>query len=216
MNDEVKETGRVEAFSDGVFAIAITLLILEIPVPGNSPRLATDVWLHWPSFAGYAISFLSILVMWMNHHTIFEMVRRINRIFLFLNGLLLMLITFVNYPTALVAAYFNQSGETFAALFYNSTFVVIALIFNILWLYASSHGRLLSRSVSPARVRSITVQYRFGPVFYLAAFLLAFVSVPASLATDLLLAIFFCFSGINNRSRARPDIEQEGQDQLPA
>lgn len=219
MNSEIKETGRIEAFSDGVFAIAITLLVLEIhvPPPVAGQHAVSVVWGQWPSFAGYAISFLSILVMWINHHTIFELIRRTDRLFLFLNGLLLMLITFVNYPTALVATYLNQPAwETFAALFYNGTFIVTAIIFNILWLYASSHTRLLSRSAPPAKVRTITIQYRFGPIFYLAAFLLAFVSVPASLTTDLLLAIFFCFTGINNLRRTQRDTGQEDQNQLPA
>ena len=214
VNNETKETGRVETFSDSVFAIAITLLVLGIPVPPAGAQEA--VWNQWPSFAGYAISFLTILVMWINHHTIFEVIRRIDRLFLFLNGVLLMLITFVNYPTDLLAAYLRQpEAGTFAALFYNGTFIVIALLFNALWLYASSHSRLLSSSASPSRVRSITIQYYFGPVFYLVAFLLAFVSVPASLITDLLLAISFCFTGISSIRRARRGTRQEDQDQPP-
>jgi len=217
VNNGTKETGRVEAFSDGVFAIAITLLVLEIHVPPlvKGHNAAGTVWQQWPSFAGYAVSFLTILVMWMNHHTLFEMIHRIDRPFLFLNGILLMLITFINYPTALLAAYLQQpEGETFAALFYNGTFVAIALFFNILWFYASSNARLLSSSTSPSRVRSITIQYRLGPIAYLVAFLLAFVSAPASLITDLLIISFFCFTGIPGGRSARQRTGQEDQDQL--
>ena len=206
--DDEKETGRLEAFSDGVFAIAITLLVLEIHVP----PAAKDVWRQWPSFAGYVVSFLTILVMWMNHHTIFDMVSRINRLFLFLNGLLLLVITFINYPTALVATYLNTDGEKFAALFYNGTLIVIALLFNMLWLYASKNGRLLSRSASRSQVQSITAQYRFGPIFYFIAFLLALVGLSmAGLIVDFLLAIFFSLNGIQLQ---RQSVRSEEHDQF--
>src|SRR4029079_15891397 len=86
---ERREMGRLEAFSDGVFAIAITLLILQIPIPAHSPRLLHDVLQSWPSFLTYAIIFVVILIMWINHHTAFRLIGRIDRRFLILNGLLL-------------------------------------------------------------------------------------------------------------------------------
>ena len=112
----MKGTARVEAFSDGVFAIAITLLILDIKVPavaddGAWPSNANG-WLlhelgrHWTAYVAYVMSFAVILVMWVNHHRIFELLARIDRPFLFWNGLLLMLISIVPFPTSLLATYF--------------------------------------------------------------------------------------------------------------
>jgi len=188
---EARETGRLEAFSDGVFAIAITLLILQIDVPLHSEHLLRDLLHRWPSFLAYTLSFLVILIMWVNHHTIFRMISRIDRRFLILNGLLLMLITFLNYPTAVVADYLTSSHASTALVLYNGTFVVVALTFATLWFYAAHDGRLLAPEVPPERVAAINRAYRLGPFIYMAAFLMAFVSVPLSLLIDIGLAIFF-------------------------
>ena len=107
-----KETGRVEAFSDGVFAIAITLLILEIKVPKlphESPpaALAEALLALWPSFLAFLLSFFAILIMWINHHRLFELIRKTDSIFMMLNGFLLMLVTVVPFPTAVLAEYFG-------------------------------------------------------------------------------------------------------------
>src|SRR5579872_5987966 len=100
-----KATGRIEAFSDGVFAVAVTLLILTIQVPpANQTDIAGYVVHQWPFFLAYVVSFMSILVMWANHHGIFNLLVATDRVLVILNGVLLMLITFVNYPTAVIAA----------------------------------------------------------------------------------------------------------------
>jgi uncharacterized membrane protein len=199
-------TGRLEAFSDGVFAIAVTLLVLQLKVPDTldtqSRKSLADLVVHqWPAFLAYVNSFLTILIMWLNHHNIFKLIRRSNHAFIILNGVLLMLITFVNYPTALLATAL-QPGATaqdqqFATLVYTGTFVVTAVFYNVLWLYATYNGRLLGKDASKTLVAQITREYRFGPLFYLVAFLLAFVSVPASLAVTVLLAVYFALSGRN-------------------
>lgn len=188
---EARETGRLEAFSDGVFAIAITLLILEIDVPLHSEHLFHDLLHKWPSFLAYALSFLVILIMWVNHHTIFRLISRIDRRFLILNGVLLMLITFLNYPTAVLADYLTSSHAGTALVLYNGTFVVVALTFATLWFYAARDGRLLAPGIDPERITMINRAYRRGPFIYFAAFLMAFVSVPLSLAIDIGLAIYF-------------------------
>jgi TMEM175 potassium channel family protein len=202
---EVGGTGRLEAFSDGVFAIAVTLLVLQLKVPDTLdtvPRKSlADLVVHqWPAFLAYANSFLTILIMWLNHHNIFKLIRRSNHAFIILNGVLLMLITFVNYPTALLAPALT-SGTTddkkFATLVYTGTFVVTAVFYNVLWRYGTHHGRLLGNNASKTLVEQITREYRLGPLFYLVAFLLAFVSVPASLAVTVLLAVYFALSGRN-------------------
>lgn len=188
---EARETGRLEAFSDGVFAIAITLLILQIDVPLHSDHLLRDLLHTWPSFLAYALSFLVILIMWVNHHTIFRLINRIDRRFLILNGVLLMLITFLNYPTAVLADYLTSSHAGTALVLYNGTFVFVALTFATLWTYAAHNGRLLAPGIGPERILMINRAYRRGPFIYFAAFLMAFVSVPLSLAIDIGLAIYF-------------------------
>lgn len=214
---EEKETGRLEAFSDGVFAIAITLLILTIPVPHvpsdlEGKSLLSYIGDHWPSFLAYALSFVTILIMWINHHILFRMIRRTDHVFLMINGLLLMMVTFVNYPTALVAETLKEglSGRLFlqgtfdqqtAAAMYSGAFVVTAIIFNVLWGYARRDGRLLARDHDRALVELITRQYRFGPLFYLVAFLFAFVSAPASIVVNILLAVYFSFTGTRGGSK---------------
>jgi uncharacterized membrane protein len=204
---EEKETGRLEAFSDGVFAIAITLLILQIPLPDltkSAPDLLTQLGNQWATYLAYLVSFMVILVMWVNHHIIFRLIHRTDQLFLILNGLLLMVITFVNYPMAVLARSLQESNvhqdrlmsdQRTAALLYNGTFIVIAIIYNVLWRYASHKQRLLSKSADSLLVETINKQYRFGPLFYVAAFLLAILSVWGSLVLNLLFAVYFAFAG---------------------
>jgi uncharacterized membrane protein len=212
---EEKETGRLEAFSDGVFAIAITLLILQIPLPHEKPdtSLLTQLGSQWAAYLAYIVSFMTILIMWVNHHAIFRLIHRTDQLFLILNGLLLMVITFVNYPMAILAESLQGpdthlhapiSDQHTAALFYNGVFIVIAIIYNVLWRYASHKRRLLSKSADLLIVDTITRQYRFGPLFYVASFLLAFVSVWASLGLNLLLAVYFAFTGRAKSPTAAP------------
>ncbi len=210
---EEKETGRLEAFSDGVVAIAITLLILTIPVPSDvkPDRLPIEIGAHWPAFLAYVLSFVTILIMWVNHHMLFTMIRRTDHTFLMINGLLLMLVTFVNYPTALIAETLKEGlpsgllmlqgtfNQRTAAAIYSGTFVVTAILFNVLWRYARRDGRLLARDHDRALVDLITRQYRFGPLFYAVAFLFAFVSAPASILVNALLAVYFSFTGTRRR-----------------
>lgn len=191
-----KETGRLEAFSDGVFAVAITLLSLNIRVPIGSHHLIHDVLMQWQSFVAYIVSFVTILVMWINHHALFQQIQRIDRVFMVLNGLLLMFVTFVNYPTALVAEYLTDKSQALPAmLIYNSTYIVIAILFTSLWFYAANRRRLLRGDANQTVVKAISQAYRIGPFFYIAALLLGLVSEPASLALNGLLAIYFAVSG---------------------
>src|SRR5262249_53867686 len=118
-----KETGRIEAFSDGVFAIAVTLLVLELKVPhladgGANGSLGRALAAQWPSYVALVTSFFTILVMWANHHRIFDLVRRIDAPFLYSNGLLLLCVTVVPFPTALLAEYFRKPGGPVAAAVY--------------------------------------------------------------------------------------------------
>ena len=195
---EEKETGRLEAFSDGVFAVAITLLVLNLHLP---PALLKDDGLgsfllaQWPTFAAFVTSFATIGIMWINHHRLFTHIKRVDTPLMLLNLLLLMIIVFVPFPTALLAEYTVQPDQHLAAFLYCGTFIVLAICFNLLWRYASYKNRLLDKKADPEAVQAITRQYRFGPLFYLIAFGLAWVYVPASIAANLLLALFFALPG---------------------
>lgn len=202
--EEEKETGRVEAFSDGIFAIAMTLLILDVKVPKPADAAASGGLLaalrgQWPTFLAYLTSFATILVMWVNHHKLFRHIRRSNDMLLFMNGLLLLFVTFVPFPTSLVADDMQESEAGVAAAVFAGTYLALAVVFNMLWLYASGKGRLLGPRADPMEVRAITLQYRFGPIFYAVAFVLAFFSVAASVGLCLLLALFFAFTGALTR-----------------
>src|SRR5579864_8408932 len=106
-NSSIMSTGRLEAFSDGVFAVAITLLILNIQVPsvGASTRLAQALIASWPSYLSYVLSFVTVGITWINHHQMFKYITRTDHTLLFLNLLILMCITFIPFPTALLAQY---------------------------------------------------------------------------------------------------------------
>ena len=187
-----KETGRLEAFSDGVFAIAVTLLVLDLKVPAvGGGGLAAALLAQWPAYLAYLISFLTILIMWINHHLLFRQIARTDHTFLLLNGLLLLAITVVPFPTAVLAEFIRGPDARSAALLYSGTYVAIAVAFNLLWRHASREGRLLDGKADLRVVRAISQGYRFGPLLYLAALLLAFVSVAASVALCALLAVFF-------------------------
>src|SRR5579884_305789 len=184
------ETSRVEAFSDGVFAIAMTLLVLEIKVPPPAAHLAGALLQQWPAYFAFLLSFLFIGIMWINHHRLFSHIRRSTDALLFLNLMLLLGITFLPFPTAVLAVHLNDEGMRAAAVFFNGTFVVIAVLFNALWGYVV-RAELFGADVDYEHVRAITRQYAVGPVAYAACLLLTWVSVTASLGMQLLLAIFF-------------------------
>ena len=197
---EEKETGRLEAFSDGVFAVAITLLVLTIKIPGGdvpASQLPNDTQLwplllnEWPMLAAYTTSFATIGVMWINHHRLYTHIKRTNTMLMLLNLLLLLVIVFVPVPTALVAEYLVHPDQHAAALLYSGTMVILAVCYNLLWRYASYHNRLLSKNADTRAVNAINRQYMFGPVVYLLAFFLALFSTPASLTLNFLLALFF-------------------------
>lgn len=191
---EEKETGRIEAFSDGVFAIAITLLILEVKVPRDlteGKTLESELLKQWPSYVAFLISFAFIGIMWVNHHRLFSVIKRAGDGLLFANTLLLLGVTVVPFPTQLVADYFGHEGEQTAALVYSGWFAIIAIFFNILWWWASYKNRLLDKNADRQLVRTISQRYALGPFLYLLAFGLAFINVPASLILNFVLAIFF-------------------------
>jgi uncharacterized membrane protein len=194
-----KETGRLEAFSDGVFAVAITLLVLNIRVPGiDSPNKLLDdakLWQalldEWPMLVAYGTSFATIGIMWLNHHRLFVHIKRTDTVLLLLNLLLLLVIVFIPVPTALLAEYLVKPDQHAAAIVYSGTFLLMAICFNLLWRYASYHNRLLGKDVDTRVVAAINTQYLFGPLPYLIVFGLAWINTPASVLLSFILALFF-------------------------
>lgn len=172
--------------------MAITLLILNVQVPPQKTEaaLADALLSNWHVYLAFATSFSTVGVMWLNHHRLFNLIKISDNGLLVFNLLLLLLVVFVPFPTALLTQYL-ETGYRLPAVIYSATFIVLAICFNLLWRYASHHNRLLGRTVNPQTVQSITQQYRWGPALYLVAFGLAFFSPPLSVAWNLLLALFF-------------------------
>ena len=174
-----KETGRLEAFSDGVFAIAITLLILDIQPPHLAPGASNAALRHallqlWPSYLAFLGSFFVILIMWVNHHGFFKLIDRVDRALLVSNGFLLLCVTFVPFPTAVLADALKRQSINTAAAFYCGTFVLISIAYNLLWLSAALPRCLFRASAPEGLIRKIRNAYLFGLPVYLAAALLAF------------------------------------------
>jgi uncharacterized membrane protein len=184
---------RLEAFADGVFAIAATLLILNVDgqIPGDVGNLGASILHIWPSYLAYAVSFVTIGIMWVNHHTVMAQIDRTDRRFLFANIGLLMCIAFVPFPTRLVAEHIRGDGARDAALVYGFTMVATAIMFSVTWFYASLGGRLLRRDANPAVVSGISRSYLPGPWIYLVATLLAYASPTASVLAFLAIAVFY-------------------------
>jgi uncharacterized membrane protein len=185
--------GRLEAFADGVFAIAATLLILNVDgqIPGDVTNLGASILHIWPSYLAYAVSFVTIGIMWVNHHTVMAQVGRTDRRFLFANIGLLMCIAFVPFPTRLVAEHIRGSGARDAALVYGFTMVATAIMFNVTWFYASARRRLLRPDADAAVVSGLSRSYLPGPWIYLGATLIAFLSPTASVVLFLAIAAFY-------------------------
>jgi uncharacterized membrane protein len=186
-------TARLETFADGVFAIAATLLILNVDaqVSEDVHDLGARVAHVWPSYLAYAVSFVTIGIMWINHHTILAQIERADRRFLLANIGLLMCIAFVPFPTRLVAEHVRSAGAEAAALTYGFTMVATAIMFSLTWLYASGGKRLLRQDAHPAIVSGITRSYLPGPWIYLGATLIAFASPTTSVVLFMAIAVFY-------------------------
>ena len=186
---------RLETFADGVFAIAATLLILTVDgaVGGEGVDLGASLTHAWPSYVGYVVSFVTIGIMWVNHHTVMSLVVRVDRRFLLANLGLLMCIAFVPFPTRLVAENIRGAGAESAALAYGFTLTATAIFFNAVWFYAAAGRRLLRADAAPRVVAGISRTYRIGPWIYLGATLVAFASPTASALLYLAIAALYVF-----------------------
>jgi uncharacterized membrane protein len=163
------DTARLETFSDGVFAIAATLLILDLKLDGQGS--VTHQLLHlWPSYAAYAISFVTIGIMWINHHALFRQVARVDRTFLAINVLFLMVIAFIPFPTHVLAAHLHHDAKA-AAFFYGLTSIAMAAAFASVWFYAAIGRRLIAPEADQRTISGISRAFLPGiPLYTLATF----------------------------------------------
>jgi uncharacterized membrane protein len=187
--------GRLETFADGVFAIAATLLIIDVGLREGSEGSLGHQLLHiWPQYLAYAISFITIGIMWVNHHRLIRQIERIDERFLFLNLGLLACIAFVPFPTRILAEFVRTDDGLASALLYGITMVVTSIFFISVWLYAAHGGRLLHPHADPRMVSGITRSYLPGSPMYGSATLVAFASPEASAALFGLIAAFYMLS----------------------
>jgi uncharacterized membrane protein len=198
------DRGRLEAFSDGVFAVAITLLALDlaVPVPGQE-ALGRQLVSHWPSFAAYGVSFLTIGIIWVNHHTLFRNFADVDRTMLFLNLLMLFFVVTIPFATATMAAYLRSRGvdASLAAAIYQGVFLCMSLAFGGLFWWSVRHGHLAIPLTGTAE-RMALARFTIGNLAYAAAIGVAYLSAPGSLLVSLLVAVYYVFEQTPGRGPA--------------
>ncbi len=194
--DDRRGPERLEAFSDGVFAIAITLLVLEIRVPGaddlaSNERLLAALGGLWPSYLGYLVSFATIGIMWANHHNLIRLVAKVSHSLILANLLLLLIAGFVPFPTALLAGSLGTPSAQVGVLIYVATFVALAVAFNILW-YAIRRGPgVLRADVGARSIAAISRSYRLGPPGFLVAFVGALINPTLGMVVVVALVLLY-------------------------
>ena len=199
-------TGRAEAFSDGVFAIAITLLVLTLVVSGHG-TLTSQLLAAWPRYFAYVVSFLTIGIMWMNHHTILANVQRVDRPLLVINLLLLMGIVAIPFPTALVADNLTGTGgaPAAAAVTYGLVMIAISLGYTGLWIYVVTHAAALGATVPPEALRRSIPGFTGGLIAYVVATLIAaYISAVWALIIFGLLAVYYLFEHLPSPADESP------------
>jgi uncharacterized membrane protein len=192
------DTNRLEAFSDGVFAIAITLLVLGLTPPEAKATggLAAALNSEWPSYAAYLVSFLIIGIIWVNHHNVFKMIAQVDRPLLFINLMLLMVVSVLPFPTAIVARFIRHgpADSHLAAAIYSVNMLALGLAFGLLWFWVTRTGSgLLHESLDEATARSALRRFGLGNLVYVLAVGLSFVNAVLTLALLFAVAIYYVF-----------------------
>jgi uncharacterized membrane protein len=188
-------TNRLEAFSDGVFAIAITLLILEIKIPSHEEiehaGSLYDFLIHlWPSYFAYILSFLVIGIYWANHHAFISLFTKTDHIFNMLNVLLLMFIAFLPYPTALLGDFFtDESQQSTAVTFYALGIWLPSIAWYFIWLYGRKN--LIDPRLSPTYLTGLNKLYLLSHLFYMVAFTISFFNAYISIGINIILALVY-------------------------
>jgi uncharacterized membrane protein len=192
----------LEAFSDGVFAVAITLLVLELNVPAGD-HLWHQLKGEWPSFAAFFVSFWVIGIIWVNHHGVLDHLKRANRAVLYLNLLVLMTVVFIPFSTALLAEHLKSGAdESVAAAVYSAAFLAMGVAFGSLWTYITRHRDLLGVELSDDEVRRRSVAFTIGNPFYAVAVIMAFISPAVVLVIIGALAVYYMVIGMRS-----PDVQ---------
>ncbi|MEO5951916.1 MAG: TMEM175 family protein [Chloroflexia bacterium] len=200
MADE-RGTNRLEAFSDGVFAIAVTLLVLDIKVPevegqAGSLVLTDALLMQWPAYASYALSFITIGILWANHHRVYANIVRTNHSYLIMNVVYLMLVGVFPFPTAMLSKYIEDvDKQAVVTQIYTGLSLLISIVHMVSWTYASRSGHLLREGTDPKWARGIDVRNRVGLSLFGLCFLLSFVSIYASLGLFCLMVLFYLLPG---------------------
>lgn len=209
---DILSKNRLEAFSDGIFAIAATLLVLEIKVP--EPHVVSGATIlealagEWRIFLAYITSFLVIGLIWMNHHTIFHAIRVLDRLTVVLNLVLLLFVSFISFPTAMIAKYGTLPP---VVMLYGLTFAATGVMFNILFAHVRRRHDMDERSGAPSwALRLSTVRGILYPVLYTIGALLAYISVTGSILVFAITPIIYLFPSpvewqLRNRARAALD-----------
>jgi uncharacterized membrane protein len=187
--------GRLHALVDGVFAIAVTLLVLDLPRPDGSDRLAHDLLHAWPSYVAYLVSFVIVGVLWIEHHGMMSAVSYVNRRFLERTLVFLLFVSLIPWPTALAAEYVTDGGSAArtVAVLYAATMLLLSLAMTASWRYLLLHPELVAepaRPAFPAGARRSLI----ASAVYVPALLLALVSPDASFALDAIVAVYFAVS----------------------
>ncbi|MGY0034656.1 TMEM175 family protein [Pedobacter sp. NJ-S-72] len=201
-----KETARIEAFSDAVFAIAVTLLVLELHVPEFSKSqdpglLMAELKAQWPGYLAFTISFFSIFIMWVNHHKLFKQIYKRNTGLMFANGLILFLASIVSYPSALLARFYQTPSQQFAVSVYTGMFVLVNISYSLLWYQATRNKELLRPGLEEHTITLIRNNYLYGLFTYLSAFILSFYFPSTALIICVLLWGFWAVSSGKISSR---------------
>jgi uncharacterized membrane protein len=196
------ETNRLEAFSDGVFAIAITLLVLELHSPEleEGQRLWPALVNEWPQFAAYLTSFAILGIMWVNHHSMFRQIKRADRGLMFLNLLLLLWVTLLPFPTSMFAEHLEDDSinASVAAAVYSANLTLAAIAFSAIWWYVL-RNHLVDHDMNKAQMRRSLIRYSFGTVIYAACIGVSFISAQVTLLIVFLLALYYGFEQIWTR-----------------
>jgi uncharacterized membrane protein len=191
-------TNRLEAFSDGVFAVAITLLVLDIrpPVGADTQNgLWTALGDLWPHYAAYAVSFLIIGIVWVNHHAVLALMASVDRGLAFLNLLLLMAVALIPFATALLAEYLTHGAAAHtAAAAYSVVITLMGVTFGALWIYASHDGRLLVPDFPREELPRVTRRFVIGTPVYVATIGIAFLSAPLCLVVHAIVAVYYALA----------------------
>lgn len=206
--DSHTHTGRIEAFSDGVFAIAITLLIIEIGVPrvDREGSLGDELLDLWPSYAAYVLSFVTIGIYWVNHHSFLRLFHATTHFFLMLNVWFLMAIAFLPFPTAVLGEYMKDGEHRQAAVsLYSAGLLFPAVGWGLVWFYGQYRG-LLDDSLHPNYIRFANWQYTFSVFVYAVAFAISFVSAWAALGLCAAITAVYIFPPRRPQYLPLPDV----------